>query len=161
MDIAGLSDEHAARSVAAPRSSVARDRRTSGSRRSMVRSEPVRGSHGKSTLALTVSLPAGDADSSSASPAAADHRQADYYLRLLAQSRRLSEHRIEQYHKAIATSESNGDVEGAANFRRMVRIEEQDRQAVDGLIENLRRRFASAAPSEVPSIPRKARVAAR
>jgi hypothetical protein len=161
MDFAGLSDERAARSVAAHRSSGGRDRRTPKSRRSMVRSEPARGSQANSTPSLTVSLPAGGADSPSAVPGTGDHRQADYFLRLLAQSRRLIEHRIEQYHKAITTAESNGDVEGAANFRRTVRIEEQDRQVVEGLIESLRRRFASAAPSEIPSIPRTARVAAR
>lgn len=83
-----------------------------------------------------------DADFSMAAAATADHRQADYFLRLLAQNRRLSEHRIDQYHKAIAVSESNGDVEGAANFRRMMCSEEQDRQTLDGLIEKLRRRFA-------------------
>jgi hypothetical protein len=110
---------------------------------------------------LTVSLPAGDADSSGAAPAVADHRQADYFLRLLAQSRRLSDRRIDQYHKAIAACEANGDVEGAASFRRMVCSEEQDRQTLDGLIENLRRRFAAGAPGEVLSIPRKARAAAR
>ena len=100
----------------------------------------------------------GDADLSLAAAATADRRQADYFLRLLAQSRRLSDHRIDQYQKAIAISESSGDVEGAANFRRMVCGEEQDRQTLDGMIEKLRRRFAPAAPSEVPSIPRKARV---
>ena len=160
MDFAGLSDERAARSFATLKSSGARDRRTRRSRRSMDSSEPVRGSQGNSTPSVTVSLPAGDSDSSSAAPAMADHRQADYFLRLLAQNRRLSEHRIDQYHKAIAAFEADGDAEGAASFRRMVCSEEQDRQTLDGLIENLRRRFASSAPSEVPSIPRRARVAA-
>jgi hypothetical protein len=160
MDSAGLSDERAARSFATLKSSGARDGRTRRSRRSMVSSEPVRGSQGNSTSSLTVSLPVGDADSSIAAPAMADHRQADYFLRLLAQSRRLSEHRIDLYHKAIAAFEANGDAEGAASFRRMVCSEEQDRQTLDGLIENLHRRFASGAPSEVPSIPRTVRVAA-
>jgi hypothetical protein len=159
MDFTGLSDERAARSFATLESSGARDRRTRNSRPSMVSSEPVRGSQGNSTPSLTVSLPAGDADSSGAAPAMADHRQADYFLRLLAQSRRLSEHRIDQYHKAIAAFEANGDTEGAASFRRMVCSEEQDRQSLDGLIENLRRRFAAGAPSDVPSIPRRAREA--
>jgi hypothetical protein len=161
MDFAGLSDGRAARSFATLKSSGARDRRTRRPLRSTVRSEPVRDSQGSATPALTVSLPAGDVDSSSAAPAMADHRQADYFLRLLAQSRRLSEHRIDQYHKAIAAFEANGDAEGAASFRRMVCSEEQDRQTLEGLIENLRLRFASSAPSEVPSLPRKARVTAR
>jgi hypothetical protein len=160
MDFAGLSDERATRSVATLTSS-ARDRRAPRSRRSMVRSEPVNGSQGNSTPSLMVNLPVGDAGSSDAAPAMADHRQADYFLRLLAQSRRLSEHRIDQYHKAIAAFEANGDAEGAASFRRMVCSEEQDRQTLEGLIENLRLRFASSAPSEVPSLPRKARVTAR
>ena len=160
MDFAGLSDERAARSFATLKSSGARDRRARRPRRGTVSSEPVRGSQGNST-SLTVSLPAGDGDSCGAAPAMADHRQADYFLRLLAQSRRLSEHRIDQYHKAIAAFEANGDAEGAASFQRMVCSEEQDRQTLEGLIENLRLRFASGAPSEVPSIPRKARVGAR
>ena len=160
MDSTGLSDERATRSVAALRSSSARDRGPRRSRRSILRSEPVNGSQGSSPPPLTVSLPVGDVDSCSAGAAMADHRQADYFLRLLAQSRRLSEHRIEQYHKAIAAFEANGDVEGAASFRRMVCSEEQDRETLDGLIDNLRRRFASAAPVEFPSIARKARVAA-
>lgn len=127
----------------------------------MVRSEPVNGSQVNAAPSLTVSVPAADADFSTAAAVTADHRQADYFLRLLAQSRRLSEHRIEQYHKAIAAFEANGDVEGAESFRRMVCREEQDRQTLNGLIEKLRRRFAPGAPSEVPSIPRKGRIAAR
>ncbi|MEB3983836.1 hypothetical protein OQ968_21530 [Mycobacterium sp. 663a-19] len=78
-------------------------------------------------------------------PAPADHRQADYFVQMLAQRRRLSEHRIDQYRRAIAASESNGDADGAAQFRRMVCSEEQDRQTLDGLIEGLRRRFAAGA----------------
>src|ERR1700751_2459370 len=85
MDSAGLSDERATRSVAVVRSSSARDRRTRRTRRSMVRFEPVNGSQGNSTPPQTVSLPVGDADSCTAGPAMADHRQADYFLRLLAQ----------------------------------------------------------------------------
>ena len=110
---------------------------------------------------LTKDRPAGDVESAAAANETADQRQAEYFLRLLAQSRRLSEHRIDQYHKAIAATEANGDVEAAASFRRMAHIEEQDRQTVDGLIENLRLRFTFGTPSEVPAIPRKARVAAR
>ncbi|HWF27441.1 MAG TPA: hypothetical protein VG327_03520 [Mycobacterium sp.] len=137
MDFAGLSDERAARPVAAHKSNGARDRHARAGR-SVVR-----------------------ADSASAAAATADQAQADYFLRVLAQRRRLGEHRIDQYRKAIAISESNGDSEGAANFRRMLCSEEQDRQTLDRLIEKLRRRFEPGAPSEVPAIRRKARVAAR
>ncbi|HZC52344.1 MAG TPA: hypothetical protein VE441_07595 [Mycobacterium sp.] len=76
-----------------------------------------------------------------AAAAIADRRQADYFLRLLAQSRRLSEHRIDRYQQAIAVCDSNGDAEGSANFRRMLCGEEQERQSLDGMIERLRRRF--------------------
>jgi hypothetical protein len=110
---------------------------------------------------LTMNPPVGDVDSSTAAPETADHRQAEYFLRLLTQSRVLSDHRMDRYHKAIATFEANGDGEGAASFRRMASIEEQDRQTLDSLIENLRRRFPLRAPSEVPPIPRRARVAVR
>jgi hypothetical protein len=160
MDFAGLSDERAARSAATHKSSSARERRAQRSRRRMVRAEPVNGSQGSTTPSQSMNASAADADFSMAAAATADHRQADYFLRLLAQSRRLSEHRIEQYHKAIAAFEANGDVEGAASFRRMACSEEQDRQTLNGLIEKLRRRFAPAAPGEVPSIPEKGRIAA-
>jgi hypothetical protein len=111
--------------------------------------------------ALTMNPPAGDVDLSAAVSETADQRQADYFLRLLTQSRRISDHRVDQYQKAIATAESNGDVDGAASFRRMVRAEEQDRQTLDVLIENLLRRFPLGTPSEVHPIPRRTRVAVR
>jgi hypothetical protein len=161
MDIAGFSDERGVRSAAAHVSSGARDRRIRRPRRTIVRSDPVYGNRGSSTPSLTITLPAGDVDSAVAAPETADHRQAEYFLRLLTQSRRLSDHRIDQCQKAIATSEANGDVEGAASFGRIVRIEEQDRQTLDSLIENLRRRFPLGTPSEVSPIPRRARVAVR
>ena len=110
---------------------------------------------------LTMNPPAGDVDSSAAASETADHRQAEYFLRLLTQSRRLSDHRVDRYHKAIATFEADGDVEGAASFRRMAHIEEQDRQSLDSLIENLRLRFPLGAPSEVSPIPRRARIVVR
>ncbi|MGE2813593.1 hypothetical protein ACQI5H_00385 [Mycobacterium heidelbergense] len=127
MDFAGSPDERASRSVAPHRSGTALDRRTRPSRRGVARSEPVDGNH--------------DADFSAAAAAMADRRQADYFLRLLAQSRRLSEHRIDRYQQAIAVCESNRDAEGAANFRRMLRGEEQELQSLDGMIEGLRQRF--------------------
>jgi hypothetical protein len=141
MDFSGLSDEPGARSIATRKLSGVRDRRTRRSRR------------GSSTPSLTINASAADADFSMAAAATADHRQADYFLGLLAQNRRLSEHRIGQYHKAIAICESNGDDEGAANFRRMVCNEEQDRQTLDGLIEKLRARFAPGAGSGSLRLP--------
>jgi hypothetical protein len=111
--------------------------------------------------ALTTNRPDGDVDRAAAAPDAADQRQADYFLRLLSQNRRVVDHRIDGYHKAIAVAEANGDTEGACGLRRMARIEEQDRNTLDGLIENLHRRFPARAAGEVSSIPPKARLAVR
>ena len=110
---------------------------------------------------LTMNRPAADVECAAAATETADHRQADYFLRLLTQSRRLSDHRIGEYHKAIARAEADGDAEGASVFRRMARIEEQDRRTLDGLIENLHRRFALRAPGEAPPVPRRARLVVR
>jgi hypothetical protein len=46
-------------------------------------------------------------------------------------------------------------------LRRMVCAEEQDRQTLDRLIENLRRRFPVRAPGEVSQVPPGARLVAR
>ncbi|BBZ48333.1 hypothetical protein [Mycobacterium heidelbergense] len=105
---------------------------------------------------LTVSRPAGDVECSAET---ADQLQADYFLRLLAQRRRHIEHRIGEYHKAIAGAHAAGDTEGVSNLRRMARIEEQDRQTLDGLIDKLHRRFADQAPGGVPEVARRARPA--
>jgi hypothetical protein len=91
-----------------------------------------------------------------AAPATADHRQAEYFVCLLTQNRQQIDQRIENYHRAIAISEASGDTENARGFRRMARSEEQDRQSVGDLIENLQRRFPVWAPGEVPQIPRRA-----
>ena len=89
----------------------------------------------------------------------ADHRQADYFLGLLTQRRRVCDDRIGKYQRAIGIAEANGDLEGAGRFRPLLRIEQQDRQVVDGLIQNLHRRFPVRPPGEVWSNPRKAPLA--
>lgn len=89
---------------------------------------------------LTVNRPAVVVESP-APTQTADQRQADYFVRLLAQRRCHIDHRIDEYHKAIVGAETVGDSEGAGGLRRMARTEEQDRKTVDGLIENLHRRF--------------------
>ncbi|OBI03818.1 hypothetical protein A5714_03990 [Mycobacterium sp. E2462] len=94
--------------------------------------------------------PLGDAP-----PDDADHRQADYFVRLLAQRRRLIDQRIDSYHRAIAAADAKGDADAAAGFRRLTRIEEQDVQALDTMIDKLHRRFAR------PAAPARAHVAAR
>ena len=90
---------------------------------------------------VTMNRPARDVTPSAAAVETADHRQADYFRRLLAQSRRHIEHRLGEYHKAIVTAEAAGDAEGAGSLRRMARVEEQERKTLEGLMENLQRRF--------------------
>jgi hypothetical protein len=108
---------------------------------------------------MTVHRPAGDLGSSAAVAETADQLQASYFLRLLTQSRLHVDHRIGEYHKAIALAEAAGDTDGAGSLRRMARLEEQDRQTLDGLIENLRRRFPVRAPGGAGHLPRRARPA--
>ncbi|CQD22601.1 hypothetical protein BN000_05662 [Mycobacterium europaeum] len=91
----------------------------------------------------------------------ADRRQADYFVRLLSQNRRLIDQRIDDYQKAIATAQANGDVDAVGNLRRMARIEEQDRDSVDGMLEKLRRRFARSSPGQPPAPPARPRAAIR
>ena len=110
---------------------------------------------------VTMDRPAGDVESAAAANETADQRQAEYFLRMLAQSRHHVDHRIGTYQKAIAAAEAAGDTEGAGGLRRTAWAEEQDRQTLDGLIENLRRRFPVRAPGEVPQAPDGARLAAR
>jgi hypothetical protein len=105
--------------------------------------------------------PAGDVESVAAANETADYLQAEYFLRLLAQNRRHIDHRIAEYQKAIAAAQAAADREGAATLRRLEHGEEQDRQTLDGLVQNLRRRFPVRAPDEVPHVPRGSRVAVR
>ncbi|WP_244168011.1 hypothetical protein [Mycobacterium paraffinicum] len=96
--------------------------------------------------------PAGDAGP--AAPDAADQRQADYFVRVLSQNRRLIEQRLDDYQKAIVTAQAGGDVDAVCNLRRMARIEEQDRDDLDGMLERLRSRFARRAQAEQALSPR-------
>jgi len=135
MDFAGLSDEHRAPpTVARHRSNVASDRRARAAHGRAVRPEAENGSAAADHVAAAE---------------AADYRQAAYFLRLLTQSRLLGDERINKYSRAVATFEAKGDAEGAAGFRRRLRTEERDRQVVDRMIENLRRRFSIQTPDEV------------
>lgn len=91
--------------------------------------------------AVTMNRQARDVTLSAAAVETADHRQADYFRRILVQSRRQIDHRLGEYQKAIAVAEAAGDAEGAGSLRRMARGEERERDALDGMIENLQRRF--------------------
>ena len=147
MDFAGLSEERGGPHIVVPhRSNVASDRRA-------------RAPHGPPVGSAAVNGPASGFSQPAAAPEIADHRQADYFLGLLTQRRRICDDRIDKCQQAIAIAEGNGDVEGAARFRPLLRIEQQDRQVVDGLIENLHRRFPLRPPGEVRSYHRKAPLA--
>jgi hypothetical protein len=162
MDFAGLSDEPDARPVAPHRSSGPRDRRGRTPRGTTGRSVPghVRQA-GATSTALITKQPADAVDRATVVADTADQRQADYFLRLLTQNRRLIDQRIDGYHKAIAVAEANGDAEGAVVFRRTARMEEQERNALDDLIENLHRRFLVPLEAEAPPIPRGQRLVVR
>jgi hypothetical protein len=110
------------------------------------RSGPVHARHGRSVSSLTP-----------AASATADHQQAEYFVRLLTQSRQQIDQRINNYQRAISISEDSGDTENVRSFRRLARAEEQDRQTIRDLIENLQRRFPVRAPGEVSQNPRRAR----
>ncbi|BBZ44641.1 hypothetical protein [Mycobacterium parmense] len=126
MEFAGVPDERQGRSVAARGSSGRRD--------------------GRHSRALAAGPAIGEAEP----PVSADSRQADYFLHLLAQRRRLIDHRIDEYRKALAASEAQGETEAACNFRRMTRAEEQDRRTLDKMIDELRRRFPRRNVGEPP-----------
>ncbi len=158
MDTAGLSHERGARSGAARRSNSARDQRARRPSTTSVHREPV---HLGQVTAWGAERAAGDVEPLAAVRETADHLQADYFLRLLTQSRRLVDHRIDEYAEAIAAADTSGDVEAARNLRRMASAEEQERRVLDDMIEKLRRRFPGRTPGEVPTVAPRARFAVR
>jgi hypothetical protein len=91
--------------------------------------------------------------------ATADHRQADYFLRLLTDHYRLVEQRIDEYQREIAIVEAAGDGDRARSCRRKMRTDERERRAVRRLIDNLRRRFF--ADEKIPAISRGTRLSVR
>jgi hypothetical protein len=154
MDVAGLSDERDARSVVAHRSSGTRDRRGHQPRATTGRSVPAHVRQaGSTSTAMTSNQPVDAVDRATVVADTADQRQADYFLRLLTQNRRLIDKRIDGYHKAIVIAEAKGDAEGAGVFRRTARIEERERNVLDGMIDNLHRRFPVPLAAEAPQIP--------
>lgn len=80
-------------------------------------------------------------DLAAAAAETADRRQSEYFLGLLIQRRRLLDHRIDEYRRAVAAAEKGGDAERVYGLRRMSHGEEQDRRTLDGLIAKLQRRF--------------------
>ena len=127
-----------------------RDRSVGIHHRGMRLSGPVDARQRKSTSSTTMKQPGANDDHAAAAPATADRRQADYFLRLLTQGCRRIDHQIDKYRRAITSSEARGDVDYAQGVWGMIRIEEQDRQILEGLIDRLRRRFVLRATGEVP-----------
>jgi hypothetical protein len=76
-------------------------------------------------------------------PAAAtpDQRQADYFLQLLLQSRHEIDQQIDRRRRAIADAEARRDLGWAGRLRRLMLLDEQERQVLDRLIDDLQRRF--------------------
>jgi hypothetical protein len=70
-----------------------------------------------------------------------EQHQADYLLRQLDQIYRRIDNRIDRYLRMSAIFEACGDVDYARTFRRLRSLEEQDRQILSELMDNLRRRF--------------------
>jgi hypothetical protein len=139
------------------------DARNAGTRGgTMAGSRPVYVQPGTSTSSVTVNGPAENACRSAAVPAAdGDSRQADYFLRLLVQNCWQLDRRIDEYQRAIAIAETSGAVQRARGIRRLMRIEENERQTVQALIDCLQRRFPLPSPREVPSSSPAHRLVAR
>jgi|GEM_PF-1822099 len=159
MDLFGASHEGGGLSVAARWPNGARDRRAGSPRDAAVRSDSLRAVQRAPTSPRNTEMPVEDA--SAPVRDTADQLQADYFVRLLTQNRCLVDQRIDKYRKAIAAAEAKGDVEGARAFRGMTLGEEHDRQNLDGMIEELRRRFPRRAPGDVVPIARRMPVAGR
>jgi hypothetical protein len=125
-------------------------------------SGPVSVRQGKSTSSITVQRPVGDTDRFAVPSADADFRQADYFLGLLVESRRELDRRIDEYRRAVAIADTRGAVQRARGIRRVMRIDEHERQTVQELIACLQRRFPLSPPGdEVPSHFAERRLAAR
>jgi len=105
--------------------------------------------------------PAVAADHVADAQATADHRQAQYFIRMLRQSREVIDHRIGRYQRVTAGSQARDDAESVRAVRRMMAIEEKDRQVLSEMIENLERRFLPRSSAPVPHISRRARPAVR
>jgi len=140
MNLAALPDGRAARDS----QTVAYvDRLTNTQRPPHVRPTYVR--HGNSTPWVPVDRPAVDAGQSAAAPAVdADHRQAEYFLRLLAENCLDIDQQIDRYQKAIAIAEASGATEHGGRLQSAMRAEQQERQTLTELIDALQRRFPLA-----------------
>jgi hypothetical protein len=76
---------------------------------------------------------------------AADPCGADYLVRLLNQILRRIDDRIERYMRLTTIFEASDNVDYARTFGRLRLLEEQDREILEGLIDDLMRRFPPSA----------------
>lgn len=102
---------------------------------------PAYARQGNSTTSVPMNRPAMDAGQPGQPAADPDHLQADYFLRLLVPSSRRIDRKIDRHHKAIAIAETRGATDDAHRIRRMLRIDERERQTLKALIDGLQRRF--------------------
>jgi hypothetical protein len=111
------------------------------SRGSVAQLGPAYERQGNSTTSVPMNRSASDAGQSVEPAAHQDHLQADYFLRLLIPSYRRIDRKIDEHQKAIAIAETRGESQDADRIRRMLRIDEQERQTLKALIDGLQRRF--------------------
>jgi hypothetical protein len=116
---------------------------------------------GSSHVHQAKSQPEANVDHSAATHATADHQQAEYYVRLLTQSREVIDRRIDKYERQVAISQASGDVGNVRTLRRMTVIEKKNRQLLSEMIDNLERRFGLRASGGVPQPSRRARPVVR
>jgi hypothetical protein len=76
-----------------------------------------------------------------------EQHQADYLLRQLDLIGRRIDNRIDRYLRMSTIFEACGNVDYARTFRRLRSLEEQDRQILKELIDNLLQRFLPRAPA--------------
>ena len=83
----------------------------------------------------------------SAEPLPGDRLQAEYYLGLLKLNLKRIDYRIEKCRAAITFSQAAGDIENVIGFRDLLRLEQEERRTVEGLIARLHRRFPPSNPA--------------
>lgn len=69
--------------------------------------------------------------------ASVDERQAEYFLRLLAQICKRTNLQIDSYRRAIVAADAAGRYEHACEIRQLMGIAEQDREILADLIDRL------------------------
>jgi len=102
--------------------------------------------HGVSfeSLSMTPWPHIGPYRSATARPSA-DERQGAYFIELLSQHLRRIDSRIGKCRTAIGDAKLAGDVENFRGFRRLLKIEQQERRTVVDLLDKLNLRFCPPA----------------